>query len=46
MEGLGTSWAVFGGLIGMDAMPDGTHKLRLFWMGLDRTDKPKSNLPC
>jgi len=31
VEGIGTSWALFGGLIGMDAMPDGTHKLRLFW---------------
>ena len=31
VEGVGTSWALFGGLIGMDAMPDGTHKLRLFW---------------
>ena len=45
MEGLGTSWALFGGLIGMDAMPDGTHKLRLFWIKQSRTDKPKSNLP-
>lgn len=45
VEGLGTSWALFGGLIGMDAMPDGTHKLRLFWIGPDRTDKPKSDLP-
>jgi hypothetical protein len=45
VEGLGTSWALFGGLIGMDAMPDGTHKLRLFWSGPDRTDKPKSDLP-
>jgi hypothetical protein len=32
VEGVGTSWALFGGLIGMDAMPDGTHKLRLFWV--------------
>ncbi|CAE6759714.1 MAG: hypothetical protein H8K06_07695 [Nitrospira sp.] len=32
VEGVGTSWAVLGGLIGMDAMPDGTHKLRLLWM--------------
>lgn len=32
VEGLGTSWALFGGLVGMDAMPDGTHKLRLFWV--------------
>jgi hypothetical protein len=31
VAGVGTSWALFGGLIGMDAMPDGTHKLRLFW---------------
>ena len=31
VEGVGTSWAVFGGLFGVDAMPDGTHKLRLFW---------------
>ncbi|MEI8015075.1 MAG: hypothetical protein WCH20_09580 [Nitrospira sp.] len=45
VEGLGTSWALFGGLIGMDTMPDGTHKWRLFWIGPDRTDKPKSNLP-
>jgi len=32
VEGVGTSWALFGGLVGMDAMPDGTHKLRLFWI--------------
>ena len=32
VEGVGTSWALFGGFIGMDAMPDGTHKLRLFWI--------------
>lgn len=32
VEGVGTSWALFGGLIGMDAMPDGRHKLRLFWI--------------
>ena len=25
------SWAVFGGLVGVDAMSDGSHKLRLFW---------------
>lgn len=31
VEGVGTSWALFGGLIGMDAQPDGTHKLRLLW---------------
>jgi hypothetical protein len=31
VEGVGTSWALFGGLIGMDAKPDGTHKLRLLW---------------
>ncbi|WP_455379233.1 hypothetical protein [Petrachloros mirabilis] len=31
VEGVGTSWALFGGLVGMDALPDGTHKLRLFW---------------
>jgi hypothetical protein len=31
VEGVGTSWALFGGLIGMDARPDGTHKLRLLW---------------
>ena len=34
VEGQGTSWAVLGGLVGVDAMPDGTHKLRLLW-GLD-----------
>ena len=44
VEGLGTSWALFGGLIGMDAMPDGTHKLRLFWKEPDRTVTPKSEL--
>lgn len=31
VEGVGTSWALFGGLIGMDALPNGTHKLRLLW---------------
>lgn len=31
VEGVGTSWAVFGGLVGVDAMSDGSHKLRLFW---------------
>jgi len=33
VEGIGTSWALLGGLIGMDALPDGTHTLRLLWMG-------------
>ena len=32
VEGVGTSWALFGGLIGMDATPDGAHKLRLLWV--------------
>lgn len=32
VEGVGTSWALFGGLIGIDAKPDGTHKLKLFWV--------------
>ena len=32
VEGVGTSWALFGGLIGMEAMPDGTHKLQLLWL--------------
>lgn len=32
VEGVGTSWALLGGLIGMDTLPDGTHKLRLLWM--------------
>jgi len=32
VEGVGTSWALLGGLLGMDAMPDGTHKLRLLWV--------------
>ena len=36
VEGVGTSWAVFGGLVGMDAMPDGGHTLRLFWMKKDK----------
>lgn len=31
VEGVGTSWALFGGLIGMDAQPNGRHKLRLLW---------------
>ena len=29
--GQGALDALFGGLIGMDAQPDGTHKLRLLW---------------
>jgi hypothetical protein len=32
IEGVGTSWAILGGLIGMEAMPDGTHRLRLLWV--------------
>ena len=36
VEGVGTSWAVLGGLVGMDAMPDGSHALRLFWMKKDK----------
>lgn len=42
VEGVGTSWALFGGLIGMDAMPDGTHKLRLFWRAPEKSDMTKT----
>jgi hypothetical protein len=31
VEGVGTSWEILGGFVGMRAMPDGTHKLRLLW---------------
>lgn len=33
VKGVGTSWAPLGGLISMDALTDGTHKLRLHWLG-------------
>jgi hypothetical protein len=36
VDGVGTSWRLFGGLIGMDAEPDGTHTWRLFWMKMSR----------
>jgi hypothetical protein len=39
VEGVGTSWALFGGLIGMDAMPNGSHRLRVFWMRMGSADK-------
>ncbi len=32
VAGQGTSWALFGGLVGVDALPDGGRKVRLFWL--------------
>jgi hypothetical protein len=31
VEGVGTSWEILGGFVGVKAQPDGTHKLRLLW---------------